>query len=327
MKKNMFVQAIEKWFVLSGFVFSIFQGSIAQTYCTSQSGTQDGYYWELWNQDNQGTSCMTLGSGCLFSCTWNGIQNSLARRGLKYDETREHQEIGTFTASYNCNYNPSSASGNSYLSVYGWTTDPLIEYYIVEDWRNWIPSMAGGAVSMGTISVNEGTYEIIRVMRYNAPNITGNDTDFPQYFSIRQSTRDSGTINISEHFNKWESLGMNLGNLYEVSFVVEGYQNSGNAEFTSLDVSVSSIDPTSVANNELSSVKIYPNPGTGIVSIDLGSSESNAQITICDLSGKVFYSASDIVTKMVEVTGLKTGLYIVNISSSRGNYIEKLNIQ
>ena len=49
-----------------------------------QTGTENGYYWELWNQDSKGTACMTLGSGSSFSGRWSGIENYLARRGKKY---------------------------------------------------------------------------------------------------------------------------------------------------------------------------------------------------------------------------------------------------
>jgi endo-1,4-beta-xylanase len=299
--------------------------SAAQTICTSQSGIKEGYYWELWNQNNQGTSCITLGNGCLFSCEWTGIQNSLSRRGLKYNSTLEHQEIGVFTANYSCNYNPSSASGNSYLSVYGWTMDPMVEYYIVEDWRNWIPSMADGAISMGTINVNDGTYEIIKIMRFNAPNITGVDADFPQYFSIRQSKRDSGTINITDHFEKWESLGLDLGKLYEVSFVVEGYQSSGNAEFTTLDVSVQS--PTNIDNQKSSAINIYPNPGLESITIDFGHTNLNADLNVYDFSGKDILVKNDISENNIQISDLEKGLYIVLIRANDNVITQKVVVQ
>ena len=218
----------------------VFQYCNAQTYCTETGtdqklGTQDGYRYELWNQNAQGKACMTLGKGALFGGEWNDILNYLARRGLDYDQTQEHQEIGKFFTTFDCDYKPSSASGNSYLSVYGWTVDPLIEYYIVEDWRNWIPSMAKDATLKGTIEIDGSIYDIYENTRVNQPSIVGMTT-FQQYFSIRRDVRNSGTISISDHFNKWESLGMNLGKLDEVSFVVEGYKSNGSFEFKKLDV-------------------------------------------------------------------------------------------
>jgi endo-1,4-beta-xylanase len=240
-KTNFYKAELALCLTLIFLVLSI-QNSSSQTFCTKPdtdqfTGEQDGYRYELWNQNTQGTACMTLGSGALFSGKWEGILNYLARRGLGFDQTKEHQEIGTFYTTYNCNYNPSTASGNSYLSVYGWTVNPLREFYIVEDWRNWIPSMAAGATLKGTIEANGSIYDIYENTRVNQPSIVGNTT-FQQYFSIRRDVRDRGTINISEHFNKWESLGMEMGKIYEVSFVIEGYQSSGSFEVTALDVTV-----------------------------------------------------------------------------------------
>ena len=223
------------------FVLSI-TSSYAQSFCIEKNsdqitGEQDGFRYELWNQNSQGKACMTLGSGALFSGEWNGILNYLARRGLSYDETQTHSEIGKFFSTYDCDYRPTTESGNSYLSIYGWTVDPLIEFYIVEDWRNWIPSMDKNATLKGSFTVNGSTYDIYENTRVNQPSIVGNTT-FQQYFSIRRDVRNSGTINISDHFEMWESLGMKLGKMYEVSFVVEGYQSNGSFNFKALDVYV-----------------------------------------------------------------------------------------
>ena len=113
-------------FTLTLLIFAItllVQKSNAQEYCISNSdqitGTKDGFRYELWNQNTEGTACMTVGNGALFSGEWDGILNYLARRGLGYDQTQEHQEYGRFFATYDCDYNPNSSSGNSYLSIYG----------------------------------------------------------------------------------------------------------------------------------------------------------------------------------------------------------------
>ena len=50
--------------------------------------------------------------------------------------------------------------------------------------------------------------------------------------------RTSETINISGHFDQCESIEMNMSDLHEVSFVVEGYQNSGSVNFRTLDMIV-----------------------------------------------------------------------------------------
>lgn len=318
------------------------QNSHAQTYCTTAgtsrfAGEQDGYRYELWNQNGQGTGCITLGSGALFSGEWSGILNYLARRGLGYNQTQEHQEIGRFFATYNCDYNPSSASGNSYLSIYGWTVEPLIEYYIVEDWRNWIPSMDPGATLKGTISVNGSIYDIYENTRTNQPSIVGNAT-FQQYFSIRRDERNSGTINISDHFDKWESLGMDMGKMYEVSFVVEGYQSSGNFEFTELDVFVgddpgTDPEPEPEPENPVldaetpfahSDVKIYSRPNSGTLSVQLDESVLHSNIKIYDVSGSLLFYQDNVNTNLLQIPNLKNGFYFVNVHGRKINHTAKL---
>ncbi len=229
-------------------VLAVLLNSCSQLLCIKPGsdqleGVKDGYRYELWNQYSKGQACMTLGKGALFSGEWKDVENYLSRRGLNYDKTLKHHEIGNFRAVYNCDYRPSrEKGGNSYLSVYGWTVDPLVEFYIIEDWQNWIPSMAADAILKGTLSANGSIYDIYEYTRVNQPSIVG-ITTFRQYFSIRRDKRQNGTIDISEHFNKWESLGLQLGKMHEVSFVVEGYHNSGKFNFKELEITAEKINP------------------------------------------------------------------------------------
>lgn len=305
------------------------QQASSQTFCTQPgnerfAGEKDGYRYELWNQNGQGTACMTIGDGALFSGEWEGILNYLARRGLAYDQTKEHQEIGTFYAKYNCNYQPSSASGNSYLSVYGWTVNPLKEYYIVENWRNWIPSMAAGAKLKGTIESNGSLYDIYVNTRVNQPSIIGNTT-FEQYFSIRRNVRDSGTINISDHFNKWESLGLEMGKMYEVSFVVEGYQSSGSFEFTDLDVY---LDNSGVGVNSIpetkSPVRIYSDPNSGEITVAFATFHSNTTIKIYDILGNLILCRKNVNDDITRIPAVKSGIYLLNVTDNKMNYSTRL---
>jgi endo-1,4-beta-xylanase len=199
-------------------------------------GLKDGFRYELWNQYAKGHACMTISEGALFSGEWSGIENYLARRGLAYDKKRKHQEIGDFYATYDCDYNPSEdKKGNSYLSIYGWTVEPLIEYYIIEDWRNWVSYMSPDATFKGSFKTDGSIYDVYTKTRVEKPSIVG-ITTFQQYFSIRREKRNKGSIHISDHFDQWESLGLTMGKLHEVSFVVEGYKSSGSFEFKELDV-------------------------------------------------------------------------------------------
>ena len=194
--------------------------SAATILTDSKTGVEDGYNYELWK--DYGDTKMTLTGNGTFTCEWSNINNCLFRTGKKFDCTQTYKEIGNIVVDYEVDYHP---DGNSYLCVYGWTRDPLVEYYIVDCWGTWRPP---GSDSIGTIEVDGGTYDVYKTDRINQPSIDG-DTTFVQYWSVRQEKRTSGTINVAAHFEAWENMGLKMGKLYEAALNVEGYQSAGSA--------------------------------------------------------------------------------------------------
>lgn len=186
----------------------------------SKIGEEDGYSYELWK--DYGNTTMTLTGNGAFTCSWDNIGNALFRTGRKYGCTSTYKEMDPIYIEYEADYQP---NGNSYLCVYGWTRDPLIEYYIVESWGSWRPP---GGSPLGQIEVDGGTYDVYRTERVNKPSIDG-DTTFYQYWSVRTTKREKGTISVSKHFEEWEKMGLPAGKLYEAALNVEGYQSSGKA--------------------------------------------------------------------------------------------------
>jgi endo-1,4-beta-xylanase len=210
------------------------------TITSNRTGTYNGYDYELWT-DNEAKGEMTVGEAGTFSCSWKstvtGRGNFLARSGKKFNSSKLHSQVGNISVNYNAAAYAPAGNGVSYLCVYGWTRAgngaPLVEYYIVDNWGqyNRPPGQWTGAASKGTIEVDGVTYDIYETTRTNMPSIEGTKT-FQQYWSVCQTRRTGGTISVSQHFKKWESLGMKLGNLYEVALCVEGYNSSGSAEIT-----------------------------------------------------------------------------------------------
>jgi endo-1,4-beta-xylanase len=184
-----------------------------KSFTANAIGQHCGYTYEYWKDSGTGTLTVKPDG---FSVTWNQIGNLLGRKGIRPGSAN-------LVVTYEANYQP---SGNSYLTIYGWTRNPLVEYYIVDSWGSWRPP---GASSVGTVSSDGGVYDIYKTQRVNQPSIDGTQT-FNQYWSVRQSKRTSGTITVANHFNAWATKSMPMGSFYEVSMTVEGYQSSGTAD-------------------------------------------------------------------------------------------------
>ncbi|CAG7853262.1 Endo-1,4-beta-xylanase xynf11a Short=Xylanase xynf11a; AltName: Full=1,4-beta-D-xylan xylanohydrolase xynf11a; Flags: Precursor [Serendipita indica DSM 11827] len=190
---------------------------VARAGTPSGTGTHNGFYYSFWT-DGAGNVNYSNGAGGSYSVTWSGNGNWVGGKGWNPGSAR--------VVSYTADYRP---NGNSYLAVYGWTTNPLIEYYVVESYGTYNPASA--ASKKGTISSDGGTYDILSTQRVNQPSIEGTKT-FTQFWSVRQSHRTSGSVTMRNHFNAWSGYGMTLGTHNYQIMATEGYFSSGSATVT-----------------------------------------------------------------------------------------------
>lgn len=179
------------------------------------TGTHDGYFYSYWT-DGQGQINFNNEARGKYSVSWNNVGNFVGGKGWNPGSARVVNYTGTWNA----------ANQNSYVALYGWTQNPLVEYYVVESWGSYNPST--GAQRRGSIQSDGGTYDIYQTQRVNQPSIEGTST-FYQYWSIRTQKRIGGSITVQNHFNAWESAGQKLGRHNYMIMATEGYRSSGSA--------------------------------------------------------------------------------------------------
>jgi hypothetical protein len=193
--------------------------SFAQTITNNTTGTNNGWYYSFWNDKASGSASMTLGPGGNYSTTWSNVGNFTAGKGWANGKP---DRVICFSGTFD-------GGSNGFLAIYGWTKNALIEYYVVENYGQWVPP---GGTSKGSFTSDGGTYNIYETTRTNQPSIIGTAT-FQQYWSVRTTRRSSGTVTFANHVAAWKSKGMNMGTTWDYQILEsEGYHSSGSSNVT-----------------------------------------------------------------------------------------------
>ena len=240
MKTNLFVK--------TGLVLALgMSGAFAQDFCSNashsgqkvtitsnQTGKIGDIGYELWDENGHGGSATFYSDGSM-DCTITGAKDYLCRAGLSLGSNKTYKQLdGDMIAEFKLVKSPAQNVGYSYIGVYGWmegvsgTASRLVEYYVIDNTlANDMPGSWIGNERKGTITVDGGTYTVYRNTRTGPAIKNSGNVQFYQYFSVRTSPRDCGSINISEHMRQWEKMGMEMGVLYEAKVLGEAGNVNG----------------------------------------------------------------------------------------------------
>lgn len=172
------------------------------------SGTNNGYFWSLYREG--GSATMTFGSGGNFAISYSNVTDVVGGKGWSTGSSRTiGYNIGALSGSYN------------FVGIYGWTTNPLIEYYVAEK-----GSVTGGT-SVNSVSSDGHSYSFYKQQRVNAPSIQGTKT-FWQYKDTwgGAPTGSNQKVTMANHINNWSSKGgQGFGSHNYQIFALEAWSN------------------------------------------------------------------------------------------------------
>lgn len=201
-----------------------------QQHSGNGTGGDGNLAWEIWSNTGQGE--LTSYDVPAFSAIWNEAGGYLGRLGYEWggpgDTPVPHEQRGTITAQFVA-HKSGTAGGYSYVGMYGWSTDPCVEWYVVEDSYNNMPvgfndldsSFGDQGVERG-VNIDGGSYLVYkRPTEGTGGTRCSGETRWDQYYSVRTTARNCGQISLTEHFEAWENLGLPMGNLLEAKIVVE----------------------------------------------------------------------------------------------------------
>lgn len=185
----------------------------------ASTGTDHGYFWQCYVSGGSASISFPQAGTYAgnFAVTWSNVGDVVAGKG--WNPGSSHS-IGYNIGSLNGSYNN--------FSIYGWTTSPLIEYYICEK-----GNVSGTFVN--SISSDGHSYNFYKHQQVNQPSIQGTAT-FWQYLDNWGGTSlgANHTVTTANHINNWKSHGGQGFGAYNLQILaVEAYgTKSGNCNAT-----------------------------------------------------------------------------------------------
>lgn len=187
----------------------------AQTIHNNGTGTNQGFFYSLFTSGGSSTMTFSTQFAGNYALSWSGVNDVVGGKGWNPGSART------------VNYNVGFANGYNSISVYGWTTNPLVEYYICE----FGSLFTSNATFKGSISSDGHSYNTYEHLQQNQPSIQGTAT-FEQYLDNwgGASTGANHSATTGNHFNHWKSLGMPMGNFNYMILGTEAFSGRSGSD-------------------------------------------------------------------------------------------------
>ncbi len=213
MHSNKFISSSHKAILSALVAGCVITAADAQTVTNNGTGTNNGYFYSLYTSGGSSTMTFPLNAQYPgnYAITWSGVGDMVGGKGWR---TGGNMSVG---------YNVGAARGYNTISVYGWTTNPLVEYYITEFGQ----LFTANATFKGTVSSDGHTYSTYEHLQVNQPSIVGTAT-FQQYLDAwgGSSMGSNHTVTTGTHFSHWQGLGMPLGAFNYMILATEAYNGA-----------------------------------------------------------------------------------------------------
>ena len=174
-----------------------------------------------------------------FRATWGPNSGDvLARFGLDLGTSGlTYDQYGPITAEF-AETKSGTGGGYSYIGIYGFTIDPCVEFYIVEDSYSAMPFEPYSTSKKGTVTIDGASYGLYSGSMTSTGSSACRGSSWRLFYSVRQTARTCGQISITQHFDAWKAAGMNLGNLALVQILAEVGGGTGSIDFPIANVTI-----------------------------------------------------------------------------------------
>jgi hypothetical protein len=250
---------------------------------------------------------------------YTGSMPRFTTRNVTFDsysfDATANYTVEVANANSNPVLNPTLASAAMDVDVAGQaTTDVVVKIYT----DNYPTEMTWNIKNSAGVTVASGGPYV------GNANGGGADANTTKTQNVTLMTNDCYSINLLDSYGDGWGLGTTQHGLevFDSSNASVVFVDGDNFTTTLARPNAMTTAQLSVSAFELDSLKLYPNPSTGIITIN---TETSVNVSVVDVTGKVVFVATNVTKdKNIDLSGLQKGVYLAKISSENATTTEKI---